>query len=81
MGEYRLADTSPAPSGHRAGLCQCLFDGGGKALLDHELVEYLLALAIPHRDTKAQAKALIAWFGGIGPWLDAKNMLIANEAM
>ena len=45
---------------------QRLFDGGGKALLDHELVEYLLALAIPRRDTKAQAKALLARFGGSG---------------
>lgn len=72
MGEYRLADTSPATSGHRAGLRQCLFDGGGTALLDDDLVEYLLALVIPRRDTKAQAKALIAQFGGIGPLLDAR---------
>ena len=33
-------------SGHRARLRQRLFDGGGRALLDHELVEYLIALAI-----------------------------------
>jgi DNA repair protein RadC len=51
-------------AGHRARLRKRLFDGGPKALLDHELVEYLLALAIPRRDTKVQAKALIAQFGG-----------------
>ena len=38
-------------SGHRARLRQRLFDGGPSALLDHELVEYLLALSIPRRDT------------------------------
>ena len=61
-------------SGHRARLRQRLFDGGEKALLDHELVEYLLALAIPRRDTKAQAKKLIAQFGGIGPLLAAETV-------
>lgn len=52
--------------GHRARLRQRLFDGGGDALLDHELVEYLLALAIPRRDTKPLAKRLLAEHGGLG---------------
>ena len=39
--------------------------------MDHELVEYLLALAIPRRDTKPLAKRLIAEFGGIGGLLNA----------
>ena len=58
-------------SGHRARLRQRLATGGGEALLDHELVEYLLALAIPRRDTKPLAKALIAHFGGIAGVLTA----------
>ena len=58
-------------AGHRSRLRQRLFDGGPKALLDHELVEYLLTLAIPRRDTKAMAKRLIAQFGGVGPLLSA----------
>ena len=58
-------------AGHRARLRKRLFEAGPGALLDHELVEYLLALAIPRRDTKAQAKRLIAQFGGIGPLLCA----------
>ncbi|QIL02760.1 DNA repair protein RadC [Sphingomonas sinipercae] len=74
-----LADTSG--SGHRARLRQRLFDGGGKALLDHELVEYLLALAIPRRDTKAQAKELIAKFGGIGPLLGASADTLRREGL
>lgn len=53
-------------SGHRARLRQRLLGHGGDALLDHELIEYLLALAIPRRDTKPLAKALLAEFGGIG---------------
>lgn len=44
-----MADAPPDASGHRARLRQRLFDGGEKALLDHELIEYLLTLAIPRR--------------------------------
>ncbi len=58
-------------TGHRARLRKRLAEGGPDALLDHELVEYLLALAIPRRDTKPLAKALIARFGGFGQLLSA----------
>ena len=74
-------DSAEQGSGHRARLRQRLFDGGGKALLDHELVEYLLALAIPRRDTKAQAKALIARYGGIGPLLEAGPEALRKEGL
>jgi DNA repair protein RadC len=50
-------------------------------LLDHELVEYLLALAIPRRDTKDQAKKLIAQFGGIGPLLAADAETLKREGL
>ena len=50
-------------------------------MLDHELVEYLLALAIPRRDTKAQAKQLIAAFGGIGPLLAASAETLKREGL
>ncbi|HKH29351.1 MAG TPA: JAB domain-containing protein, partial [Sphingomicrobium sp.] len=68
-------------SGHRARLRRRLFEGGPKALLDHELVEYLLALAIPRRDTKALAKKLIAQFGGIGPLLAADAEMLKREGL
>lgn len=58
-------------AGHRARLRKRLIDGGGDALLDHELIEYLLATAIPRRDTKPLAKALLAEFGGIGALVSA----------
>lgn len=64
-------DHAPDNSGHRARLRQRLIGQGEEALLDHELIEYLLALAIPRRDTKPLAKALIAEFGGIGALLSA----------
>src|SRR3546814_17555129 len=59
--------------GHRERLCRRLFDGGPDALLDHELIEYLLALAIPRRDTKPLAKQLLTEFGSIGGLLTADS--------
>jgi DNA repair protein RadC len=52
-------------TGHRARLRKRLIEGGGDALLDHELLEFLLTLAIPRRDTKPIAKALLREFGGL----------------
>ncbi|HVQ08425.1 MAG TPA: DNA repair protein RadC [Allosphingosinicella sp.] len=73
-----MADASSDGSGHRARLRQRLFEGGPDALLDHELVEYLLALAIPRRDTKPLAKKLIEEFGGFGGLLAADAATIAR---
>jgi len=69
--ESKSMEVVPDGTGHRARLRQRLAQGGPDALLDHELVEYLLALAIPRRDTKPLAKALIARFGGFGGLLTA----------
>lgn len=77
----RITPTKNSGSGHRARLRKRLFEGGGKALLDHELVEYLLALAILRRDTKAQAKELIAKFGGVGPLLSASAETLRREGL
>ena len=76
-----MADGDPDNSGHRARLRQRLFEGGEGALLDHELVEYLLTLAVPRRDTKPMAKSLIAKFGGIGPLLEADVDLLRAETL
>ncbi|MFC3441261.1 DNA repair protein RadC [Sphingobium rhizovicinum] len=64
--------------GHRARLRQKLAQAGGEALHDHELIEYLLALAIPRRDTKPLAKELIRTFGGIGGLMSADWAAIAR---
>ena len=72
-----MSDAAPSSpdgtdaSGHRARLRRRLFEGGPDALLDHELIEYLLALAIPRADTKPTARLLLAEFGGIGGVLSA----------
>jgi DNA repair protein RadC len=65
-------------SGHRARLRKRLLEGGPEAFLDHELVEYLLALAIPRRDTKPLARELLAEFGGIGALLGADATTLAR---
>jgi DNA repair protein RadC len=64
-------DDAPDYLGHRGRLRKRLLDGGGDALADYELVEYLLALAIPRRDTKPLAKMLLREFGGIGGLMSA----------
>jgi DNA repair protein RadC len=73
-----MADIPLDGSGHRARLRQRLFEGGPDALLDHELVEYLLALALPRRDTKPLAKKLLNEFGGFGALLSADAEAIAR---
>jgi DNA repair protein RadC len=73
-----MADALEDGSGHRARLRQRLFGGGPDALLDHELVEYLLALAIPRRDTKPLAKKLLREFGGYGGLMAADTAAIAR---
>ncbi|MBB4085323.1 DNA repair protein RadC [Sphingomonas carotinifaciens] len=55
---------------------------GGAGLLDHELIEYLLATAIPRRDTKPLAKNLLREFGGIGGVLTADaDALLKQDGM
>lgn len=72
----------PDHQGHRARLRQRLLSAGGDALADYELVEALLALAIPRRDTKPLAKALLARFGGLGGLLSADaQTLLATEGL
>ena len=63
-----MAEIDPATdaSGHRARLRKRLVEGGPDALHDHELIEYLLGLALPRRDTKPLAKTLLAEFGSLG---------------
>lgn len=73
-----MADASEDGAGHRARLRQRLFEGGPDALLDHEIVEYLLGLSIKRIDTKPIAKRLINRFGGFGGLLAADPNAIAR---
>ena len=74
---YAMGASDTDGTGHRARLRQRLLTDG-EGLLDHELIEYLLALAIPRRDTKPLAKALLREFGGIGGLLNADSEAIAR---
>ncbi len=66
-----MSDESDELGGHRARVRKRLFEGGGDALLDHEVIEYLLALVIKRQDTKPIAKRLLKEFGGISGLLTA----------
>jgi DNA repair protein RadC len=56
-------DPPPGHLGHRARMRAKLLRAGPAALLDHELLEMVLFLALPRRDTKPLARALLARFG------------------
>ena len=76
-----MGDKPNGADGHRARLRHRLLDGGGDALLDHELVEYLLTLAVPRRDTKPLAKRLILDAGGLGQLLDKPAEVLRREGL
>jgi DNA repair protein RadC len=61
----------PGAEGHRARMRQKLVEAGPSALLDHELIEMVLFLALPRRDTKPIAKRLLARFGSFAGALSA----------
>lgn len=67
------------PSGHRARLRKRLLDGGADALADHEVIEYLLMTAIPRRDVKPLAHALIKRFGGMAGVFNADAKALASH--
>jgi DNA repair protein RadC len=52
--------------GHRARMRERLLTAGPDALADHEMLEMVLFLALPRRDTKPIARALLATFGSYG---------------
>ncbi len=76
-----MPDDPDLVAGHRSRLRQRLIEGGGDALLDHELIEFVLMLAIPRRDTKPMAKLLLAEFGGIGGLLSADAETIVKTGI
>ncbi len=73
-----MGDEPNDAAGHRARLRSRLLGQGGDALLDHELIEYLLAVAIPRRDTKPLAYRLLREFGGLGGVLTADPAALAR---
>ncbi len=60
-----LAEAPSEHSGHRDRLRERLLTGGDDGFHDYELLEYVLGLLIPRRDTKPLAKDLEKRFGGL----------------
>ena len=71
-----MADTKeeqPDYIGHRQRLKERFKLGGGADMADYEMLELLLTLAIPRKDTKPLAKALIREFGSFAEVLSAED--------
>ncbi len=86
LGEAALPGLAPAeeagPEGHRARLRARFDRGGAAALADYEMLELVLFAAIPRRDVKPIAKALIREFGSYAAVLAAPvSRLRAVEGM
>jgi DNA repair protein RadC len=73
MGELEDAGGVPHFHGHRDRLRARFREGGGAALADYELLELALFRALPRRDTKPVAKALLKRFGTLAEVLHAPD--------
>ena len=72
----------PGSEGHRSRMRHRLLTAGPDALADYELLEMTLFIALPRRDTKPIAKALIARFGSYAAAIAAApNELRAIDGM
>lgn len=65
-------NAKPHYLGHRRRLKERFLKGGAGALADYELLELLLFLALPRRDVKPLAKALIGRFGSFAEVISAE---------
>ena len=71
LGPTAARPTDPSPpspasaEGHRARLRARLLTAGPDSLADHELLELMLCLALPRRDVKPIARALLDRFGSL----------------
>jgi DNA repair protein RadC len=73
VGLTGLAPPDPVAGleGHRARMRARLLTAGPEALADHEMLEMVLFLALPRRDTKPIARALLKRFGSFANALAA----------
>ena len=58
MADADASDATPDHAGHGARRRGRLLDGNVDGMADHELVEYLPALAVPRRDAKLLANSV-----------------------
>jgi DNA repair protein RadC len=71
-------DEPPHYHGHRERLRNRLREAGPEAIADYELLELVLFRAIPRRDVKPIAKALIARFGSFAEAIAARPERLAE---
>jgi DNA repair protein RadC len=71
-------DEAPHYHGYRERLRARLREAGATALADYELLELVLFRAIPRKDVKPLAKALIARFGGFAEAIAAEPPRLAE---
>ncbi len=74
-----ISEAPPGPEGHRDRMRGRLLGSGPDSLQDYEMLEMLLFLAIPRRDTKPIAKALLARFGSFAAVIAADPRHLKEE--
>ncbi|MBI3434184.1 MAG: DNA repair protein RadC, partial [Proteobacteria bacterium] len=73
-----LSDATPHYFGHRERLRERFREAGSDAVTDYELLELVLFRALPRRDVKPLAKALIAKFGSFAEVISAPPARLAE---
>src|SRR5690242_8473984 len=73
-----LAESAPHYLGHRERLRERFLEAGPDAVSEYELLELVLFRAIPRRDVKPLAKALVAKFGSFGEVVSAPRQRLAE---
>ena len=73
-----LGEAPPHFHGHRERLRTRFMQAGSEALADYEMLELLLFRAIPRRDVKPLAKALLAKFGSFAEVISAPPQRLAE---
>jgi len=76
--ERGLAEATPHYYGHRERLRERFREAGADALSDYELLELLLFRALPRRDVKPLAKALLERFGSFAEAISAPEVRLAE---
>ena len=77
-GPDGLAEAPPHFHGHRERLRTRFMEAGAEALADYEMLELVLFRALPRRDVKPLAKALLARFGSFAEVISAPRARLAE---
>lgn len=72
VSQQQAGEDAPHYFGHRERLRDRFKSAGGEALADYEMLELILFRAIPRRDVKPLAKALLARFGSFAEVVAAR---------